>query len=189
MNIVDLIIAMMILIPGIMGFYRGLVLTVVGLIGTIANWYLAFRFYPYILHMLYTSEHLVDFIRNLTLKAPDQDKAAFIVLSLLSFVLTYLLINLAIKIIISIVNGIASLPLLRGINKLGGLIAGTAEGFLLTCFIFLILYIAEDIIPAGGMAAIADSTMGDWFLTNNPFINLIPVELYIWKEIVLWIKR
>lgn len=185
MNALDMVILAVIFISGIWGFNRGFVLTLVGLVGTLANWYLSLRSYPYILHMLYTSAPLVESIEGLASKAPDPDKAAFIILSLISFVLTYLLINLAIKIIISVVNGIARLPLLNGINKLGGLIAGLMEGFLLVCFVFLILYISMDILPAGFITAVEGSTMGNWFFTHNPFFDLIPIELYIWREIIL----
>lgn len=184
MNAVDLVVAVMIFIPGIIGFYRGLVLTVSSLIGSIANWYLAFRLYPYILHELYTSKSLVDFMEGLAKNAPAPDRAAFIAISLISFMLAYLLINLAIKIIISIVNSVAGLPVLRGINKLGGMAAGLIEGLLLTCFIFLIIQMVRDILPVYVVSAIADSTLGSWFLKNNLFMNLIPAELYMWKEIV-----
>ncbi len=188
MSTADIVILALILIPGISGLHRGFVRTVAGLAGTVVNWYAALRLCPYAVDKLYTFAPLVKSAAAMTAKAPDPDKAVHIMFVAAGFVICYILINVVIKIIISIANDIASLPLLNGINRAGGLIAGLAEGFILVCFVFLLLGLIGGMLPADFMTALQRSELGSWFLTSNPLAGLVPAglyKLYQWKGKIL----
>ena len=188
MNAVDLIILAMIILPAILGLFKGLVLTVAGPVAALVNWYGALRLCPYTVKWLYTLTPLVKSVGNMASKSRNPGIAAHAILVITGFVLCFLLIKIIIKIIISLVNSVAKLPGLNVINSVGGLAAGLAEGLIIVCFIFLILSLAKDALPAAFMTAINGSKLGSWFLTDNPLAGILPVKinkLYKWKGKIL----
>lgn len=93
---------------------------------------------------------------------------------LIGYGLTYLIIFLALRILAALLNIIEKLPILHGINKLGGLAVGLAEG-LLAVWVLGILFTVFGMTGVGLSAAacIRESGFLSWIYGHNLLQQII----------------
>ena len=96
-----------------------------------------------------------------------------IIINAAGFVITYLIVRLAFKILIKITDLIASLPLLKSANRLIGAIVGGIKGciFIWLIMAVLLLFTATDFF-SDFTSAVADSYLTKALYNHNILFNL-----------------
>lgn len=119
MNLFDIIILAVLFLFALKGLVRGLVNEAASLTGLVLGGWLAYRFYPAVAVPIRT-----------TLHAPAHVSA------FLAFMLLLLVTGIIAHIAGNILTAALKLVMLGSLNRLGGLLIGTAEGALLLCMLF-----------------------------------------------------
>ncbi|GFE62700.1 CvpA family protein [Geobacter sp. AOG2] len=119
MNAFNIIILAVLLFFALKGLARGLVNEASSLIGLILGAWLAYHFYPAVSQPIRGITHL-----------PVQ------ICAFLAFILILLITGIVIHIVGNIVTTALRLVMLGGLNRIGGLLIGAAEGVLLLSLLF-----------------------------------------------------
>lgn len=119
MNAFNIIILAVLLFFALKGFARGLVNEVSSLAGLVLGSWLAYHFYPVVSAPLRNATHL-----------PVQ------ICAFLAFILILLACGIVVHIVGNVVTSALRVVMLGGINRVGGLLIGTAEGVLLLSLLF-----------------------------------------------------
>jgi membrane protein required for colicin V production len=121
MNLIDIIILAVLAVFALKGLFRGLVNEASSLAGLIIGGWLAYRYYPVlsvpIRNILHVPAHVSAFL-------------AFMLLLILTGVIAHVLGN--------IITTAVRVVMLGSLNRLGGLLIGTAEGALLLSMLFCV---------------------------------------------------
>lgn len=110
---------------------------------------------------------------NSVLDAVGNELAGMII-SVLSLVAVFFVLRLVFALIGRLLNGIARLPVLRQVNKIGGLVFGAAQGILAVYILFAVLMLFHSnpgFAPLFG--GIESSKIASVFYTNNIIINFL----------------
>ncbi len=118
MGPVEILIWLMLLAFVVKGFMKGLVREVCSLLGLVAGCWAAFRYYAYLAEAIRPFIHL-----------PAK------VAGTVSFVLVFLVVGLLFYLCGHFLTVVFKIMLLGGVNKIGGVVFGLAEGALLLCLI------------------------------------------------------
>lgn len=165
----SLIIIFLLIFGILMGMKRGLVLQVFHLVGFIVAFIVAALNYKKLAdHMTmwipfpgFKAEHIWGEILNSSLA---QD--AFY--NMISFVIIFFATKIALQILASMLDFVASLPILNAVNKVSGGILGFIEVYLL---VFLILFIASLTPVDSVQAMINDSSLAQTMIKSTPFLS------------------
>ena len=135
------------------------------------------------------SEQLVDIINKFLAEALE--KSASNVFEYVSIRLSYIIVNLltliglviVFRIILSffkvVVDIIANLPIIKQINKSGGMAVGFIKGFFIVYVIFAIFSTISPMIENSGVLnMIQESKIGSVLYNNNLILNLISKSLH-----------
>ena len=122
MNYLDIIIAIILFLFGFKGFRKGLIIEVVTLLAFAVGIYGAMRFSDF------TAEHLQDFVEV----SPKY-------LNTIAFVLTFILLVIAVNVLGHWVTSLVEAMNLNFWNKLGGFVFGVLKGVLLCSVLVLVL--------------------------------------------------
>lgn len=96
---------------------------------------------------------------------------------LIGYAMTYLVIFLALRILAALLNIIEKLPIIHGINKLGGLAVGLAEGLCVVWFLGILFTVF-------GMTGIGLSAAG--CIKENTFLGIVYGHNLL-QQIIFWI--
>ncbi|RFA34967.1 hypothetical protein CAI16_09595 [Virgibacillus dokdonensis] len=164
----------------VMGFFiglkRGFILQLFHLIGFIASFVVAALYYdelgpklelwiPY--PGLEEEGKWATFLQDLPLEAGFYNAIAFLVI--------FLAVKIILQIIASMLDFVASLPILHSVNKLLGAILGFVETYLL---LFIFLYIAALIPIAQIQTWINDSSVALFIIERTPYFSNEIKELW-----------
>jgi len=148
MNFFDIIILVVLCFFAVKGLVRGLVSEASSLAGLLAGGWLAYHFYPLlavpIKSVLHLPAHLSSFL-------------AFIIILLLTGVCAHIIGN--------IITTALRLVMLGSLNRLGGILIGTAEGALLLCMVFSIA--SSGFMPAQIRDKIRSTESANLFATTG----------------------
>lgn len=121
-----------------------------------------------------------NIIRNFENSAKDiavketSKQVAMLAVNLLSIICVYLVSRLILLLLKGIINGIASLPIIKQFNEIGGLIAGVVKGLVLIYVVFAIIILLSDMFDFSGFVGLIDkSLLGKVFFDNNVIINIL----------------
>lgn len=104
-------------------------------------------------------EHFVDYVSD---TVSDQ------IVVLIAYFATYVVVFLALRIVVFLLNILEHLPLIHGINKLTGLAAGLVEGLLLVWFLGIVLtMISTTSLGQSAAQCISESTFLSVIYGNN----------------------
>lgn len=99
---------------------------------------------------------------------------AKIVISVISFILLFMVIRIVLFLVEFILKGVAKLPVFKQMDKIGGLAFGAIEG-LFTIYLISAVLMLLNAVPqlAGTFEQLESSTVAKFFYQNNFLINLI----------------
>jgi uncharacterized membrane protein required for colicin V production len=97
-----------------------------------------------------------------------------VIMNFISFVLLFILIILAIKFLALVLNMFFQLPILKGINKFGGLLMGFVIGQVFIYLFMTVMLLLEPMnLDFGIVSSIKESTLGLFYYNNNLLFVLI----------------
>lgn len=188
MNRVDIAILIVIGIFTVLGYYRGILGTVFSLIQWIAIVYFSILLTPFfsqfmvskfkldVIMVEWVHSHPEIFNKAVALLTDEMlHNIVLRIINVLSILLLFILLKILFSVIFSILNKIVKLPILNEINKLGGIVAGMAEGIVITYLLMLLI----NWLPISALEPIKNelpsSTLGN---TINSFVPNVTDEIF-----------
>lgn len=103
------------------------------------------------------------------------NKIVDLVIGAASFVIAFVIINLALYLLSVLLNTVMKLPVLHSINRLGGLLAGLAEGLLAVWMFFLVItLLCSTEFGKECMQRIGEGKVLSFLYNVNPLMRLLP---------------
>ncbi|AFK85559.1 MULTISPECIES: CvpA family protein [Thermoanaerobacterium] len=175
MNIVDMAILLIIAYFVYTGFIKGFIMTLYGMASIVLSWILTKRFYPVVEQLILRNNKLVSFIVKITGygDAILSGASTKMIVTLISFVFTFLLSLLFLKAVALTINKLMDYPVIRTFNRVGGGILGAIEGFAFLFLLFGLLSVVNSMLPLNYWTYIEKSQFAKLFLTNKDIVKLL----------------
>lgn len=210
-NVIDIIITVVLILFALAGYKKGLVGNIVGLVSLVASVILAWILYPIVSDMLigtgirdgiygvvlekvnlmpeggitagFLSGSMTEALNSGADTAIAQVAGSItdIIINIVSFLIVLVVSRIIIFIAEKTLKIAVKLPVLNGLNKIGGIIAGFLKGFI---FVWVIGMLCIAVFPVGRENdAIKNSYLIEKFCYNNPIIeNMIEEEQSEFEE-------
>lgn len=176
---VDIIIALLIIAGGYLGYKRGLIMQIFYL-GTIVIGYVVSMLFSSRLAYLFTS--LIPIPADVTEGLEGIYQGLNIPTAyyrIISFVVLFIVIRLIIQILASALGVVRKLPLIKTTDRILGGILGLVEMYLI---IFVVLYFVTVLpLPEWKVAIFTDSTLPDYIIQNTPILSKELISLFFNK--------
>ncbi len=175
MNIVDMVILLIIAYFTYSGFIKGFIMTLYGMASIVLSWILTKRFYPVVEQSILRNNKLVSFIVKITGSGDAilSGASTKMIVTLISFVFTFLLSLLFLKAVAVAINKLIDYPFIRIFNRVGGGILGGIEGFAFLFLLFGLLSVVNSMLPLNYWTYIEKSQFAKLFLTNKDIVKLL----------------
>ena len=106
--------------------------------------------------------------------APFAESTAHFIINGLSFVITFVLLSILLRIAVGLLDGLFRLPILSFVNRLAGGAIGAVQGlFILWIFFLIIFLIWNTEIGTQALAMIQENPVTNWLYNCNPFVNIL----------------
>lgn len=129
---------------------------------------------PDFLKSYFKTEHTEEML-ELEFNDYISSKVADLVIGAASFVIAFIIINLALYLLSLLLNTVMKLPVLHSLNRLGGLIAGLAEGLLAVWIFFLVITLfCSTEFGKECMYRIGDGKVLSFLYNANPLMKFLP---------------
>ncbi len=103
------------------------------------------------------------------------DKIAGLIIDAIAYVTAFAIVWIVLRIVANVLDVVAKLPVLRSVNKVGGLAAGGAQGLVIIWIAFLIITICcTTQWGSRCMEMIAESKILTYIYDKNVILNFIP---------------
>lgn len=164
MNIVDIIIVILLILGGLIGFKRGFIKSLVIFLGTILVFYLAFKFKSPIAAILYNNFPFFDFDGLRSLNLLFYEGIAFVLLLIILFIILSILIMVS-----GIIEKIFKMTIILAIpSKILGIFVGMLH-------FYVIIYIALLILsfPMFNIKSVSESKGREKILNYTPLLSKV----------------
>lgn len=201
MNWLDVIIILILLFSVFKGLRLGLVLSIFNIIRTILSILITIKIYPIVHEYIISSpaaygifEGITKTILSILFNSQAKDNPNFIpnlmsgelvgiIIKLLSIIFIFWLVSVLMNLILGLFSFILNVPILKQLNKVGGIIFGLMEGIFIVYFITLILtsiatFSPESLIGEGVYNSLIVSCLKDLNLLNL-MIEILSNRTYI----------
>ncbi|NLX61838.1 MAG: CvpA family protein [Tissierellia bacterium] len=198
MNWLDMVIIIILLYNIVRGLREGFIFSVFNIIGFIISIYIASKYYLSIYYFITDSPVLNGLFVSITeiilsaifpsrseitpnfIPGIIRDGIVDIIVMLLSAIFVFLLVNAVVKILLSLLHSIFKVPVLSGLDKIGGVIFGLIKGFLIIYFLKVIitpiaLFFPESFIGKG----LYDSLFLVYFGDLDLILDFLPIKSHI----------
>lgn len=129
---------------------------------------------PDFLKSYFKTEHTEEML-ELEFNDYISSKVADLVVGAASFVIAFVMINLVIYLLAFLLNTVMKLPGLHSLNRLGGLLAGLAEGLLAVWMFFLVITLfCSTEFGKECMQRIGDGKVLSFLYNANPLMKFLP---------------
>ncbi len=173
MNFIDIIILVVILFSGLAGFRKGVINSIVFLVGTILIFVLAFYLKNPISVLLY--EHLPFF--DLGGKFEGVTVFNILIYEGISYVITIFALTIILSIftkVTGVVNGLVNSTLILGFpSKILGAVIGLVQGYIIA---FIIVFILS--LVSGTSGKVNQSEYGNMLLGKTPLLSQVVGDTY-----------
>ncbi|WP_203361535.1 CvpA family protein [Bacillus sp. REN10] len=163
---IDIILFMFLLAGIAIGLKRGFILQVFHIVGSIIAVIAAISMRERVAPML----HWIPMppIENTPIfqYIPDHFEAFYY--GTIAFILLFFVVKTAMSILASFLNVLASIPIIKEINKIGGGLLGFAEIYLV---LFVLLYIGAFFAGTNIQVMVAESTIANYMLYDTPYLS------------------
>ncbi|AFS79711.1 putative colicin V production protein [Gottschalkia acidurici 9a] len=178
----DIIVIVVLALYGISGWRRGLILSIFGIVGYILSAVIAKIYSPDLTNYIINNTNIANIISQYTNKGAVANPATNIIsdmavksfLSIVTFMVIFFITSLIISRIGRLINKVASLPILDGINSFGGMAFGLCKGLIITFIILAFVTFAIEIGNDNNLnESIAKTVVVKFMYDNNPIVRLI----------------
>lgn len=225
MNIIDIVILVILGVNVLVGYFRGFIKTIFGLISMVLTIFLTYTFHPKVLELVKETavrenlaskireifdfsglvEHSLgkeaqtDFIANLNIPQMMKDyliennnaevfrlmdvssfeeyisnSITDAVLSVIVFIALFALISLGLTILVSVLDILSRLPILKQVNRIFGAITGGIIGIILTWILVIVVSVFASVNNTYELATVMDtSVLVNIFTQYNPFTAIL----------------
>lgn len=195
--ILDIIVIALIILAGFIGYKRGMVKIVFGIVSFLLALIIAFIIYKpvsdfiiqkttidekiqdAVIEKLVAEEKeennitILDEVKNNTIKASAEEVSTLAV-RLISLLAVFLITKLLLLFVKGAITLIASLPLIKQLNEVGGAVAGLLQGVIVIYVILAIILLISDIVNVKELVETINGTiLTKTMYENNVLINLI----------------
>lgn len=152
MNKFDFVIILIVLIFMVLGYYKGLVKSILSVVQYFAVIFLSIYFSPMLSEVLIENfgldSTIINWVKNNenlfsdTISLISEEILKNItgrIINVLAFISLFIILKLLFSIIIAILNKVANLPILKMVNRTGGLFIGVINGILVVYLGILII--------------------------------------------------
>lgn len=201
LNLIDIIIIIILIYNILKGLRFGLIVSILSIIGYLLSLYIVSKYYLNVYSFIMKSpflygifERLAEIIlavvfyrqaKNNTNFVPDliSDGIVEIIVMIISAVVIYILVNALVNILLELFSRIFNVPILKQLNKIGGMIFGLIKGVFIVYFISVVLTPIAIFLPESFIGRqVYDSLILFYFRDFN-FFNLmfdyLPSKTYI----------
>ena len=99
---------------------------------------------------------------------------SYMLINALSFLLTFLIVSILIRVIIIIMGAMTQLPIVGTINRLGGMVFGAGEALIIVWIMFVVVTLLCETETGGSLyRQIEESQMLTYLYTKNVFLGAI----------------
>lgn len=99
---------------------------------------------------------------------------SYMLINALSFLLTFLIVSILIRVIIIIMGAMTQLPIVGTINRFGGMVFGAGEALIIVWIMFVVVTLLCETEPGGALyRQIEESQMLTYLYTKNVFLGAI----------------
>jgi len=190
MNWVDMIITILMIYFVYKGSKLGLISSVFRMISFFFSAYLASRYHSFIYEFIINNRFLygifekaTGFILNLILQSRINESSDSLlrlmsggmvkpVISLASIIIIFVLANMLLKTVLGIISLLFRIPILKSLNKAGGMIFGFLQGFIIVYFFNMVFQKFAAFIPDSRLGEGIDSSLILAYLQNIDLIDL-----------------
>ena len=181
----DILLVIALILFALNGRRRGLILSVLSIVGYLVSLIVARTFSPQVSEFIISNTGLDTWMDNLLggqirntvgLNISTTTMTGFATKAIIGMICFFIIFTLASMImsrIIRFINRAGRLPLIGGMNRLGGLIFGLAKGLLLT---FVVLALASLVINTGNVKlaqGVENTILIKFMYENNPIVYFI----------------
>lgn len=144
MNWIDIIV-IFILIYGILkGLSLGLVGSIFNVIQIVLSLLVTKIYYPYIAEYITSNPRFYNLLKDIITKVWESEivveNILRISINVLAILIVFFIVNVLLALLLSIFSFLVSIPVLRQINEIGGMVFGLLKGLFIVYFLNLILY-------------------------------------------------
>ena len=198
MNWVDMIMIFILIYAMAKGFRLGLVLSIFNIIQVILSVIITKRYYPIVNGYIINNpkvynifKSIVEFILGILFYSKSKEQANFIpdliskgllriVISLFSIIAVFWLVNIFISLILGLFSFLLKAPVLKQLNKIGGITFGLIEGLFIIYLLNLVLSPIALTFPETFIGrGISNSLFFGYLKDINLMLNLFPINTFI----------
>lgn len=201
MNWLDMIIIGIIAYNIFKGLRLGFVASFFRIVGFILSLYIASKYYFSVYNFIMNNEalykafeKLTEFILTIVFYSKAKDNPDFVpglisdgivkvIIVIVSAIAIFIIVNLVVNMLLELLSSIFNAPILKQLNKLGGMIFGLIRGFFIVYIISLILtpiamFFPESLIGEGVYNSLILMYIKD-FSFYNMILDYLPIKTYI----------
>ena len=198
MNWIDIIMIFILIYMMIKGFRLGLILSIFNIIQVILSVIITKRYYPFIYGYIINNPKVynifkstIEFILKILFCLKSKEKIIItsnllskelleVIISVFSVIIVFWLVNIIIGIFLELFSFLLKVPVLKQLNKIGGIIFGLMEGLFIAYLLNLVLSPIASIFPKSFIGkGILDSLIFDYFKDIKLMLNLFYTENFI----------
>lgn len=201
----DIIVVLIIAVFALLGYKKGFVKSVVGILSFVASMVLAWFLYPVAADLLKTFgvesalfesiqntvgsyvggdlDALPEAIRSAAEVGKDgivygvAEGAAKVILNIIAFICVMILSRIIIWIGVRLLKILSSIPVISFFNRIGGLLLGIFQGILVIYVILTIVFAVEPLKTSEGISrAVKESVITAQMYKNNPIVDIFAAD-------------
>lgn len=165
----DMVLVVLLVLGILIGIKRGFILQLLHMIGFFASLFVAYTYYDDLAPKLRLWIPYPDFdaegVMKVFMDGIEFDEAFY---RAVSFVVIFIAVRIALSIIGSTLDIVASLPIIKTVNVILGGILGFIEMYLLA---FIILYIVAFLPLTSIQTALDQSSIANWMIKETPYFS------------------
>ena len=185
----DIIVIIILALYAISGWRKGLILSIFGIVGYILSAIIAKIYSPDLTNYIINNTSIANVINEYMNKGVNNitqdvvansasniisDVAIKSLLGVVSFIIIFSITSLVISRVGRLINKVASLPILDGINSFGGMVFGLGKGLITTFIILAFVTFAIEVGNDNNLhESVAKTVVVKFMYDNNPIVSMV----------------
>ena len=198
MNWLDIGMAFILIYTTINGLRLGFILSIFKIIQFILSIVITKRYYPYVYGYIINNPKVYNIFKGITqlilgilFHSKNKEDAKFIpdliskglleiLINIFAIIIVFWLANILINLILEAFSFVLNIPVLKQLNRLGGIIFGLMEGLFIIYLLNIILSPIASVLPESFIGrAVANSLVCDYLKDINLMLDLFSTKRFV----------
>lgn len=201
LNLIDIIIVIILIYNAFKGLRFGLIVSIFSILGYVLSIFIVSKYYLSVYGLIMKSpaiyeilEKLSEIILSIVFYRQAKDYSDFVpdlisdgivdvIVMVLSAVIIFVLVNALVNILLELLSSIFDVPILKQLNKAGGMIFGLIRGVFIVYFMSVVLTPIATFLPESFIGREVHDSLILFYFRDFNFFNLmydyLPVKTYI----------